>query len=84
MGRLAAFRPAPDGSGALQVRGGRAAAAMWIALLAVRITFDVVGTGLGAQLLTRTGVILVLIAASRGTAALVTRAREPQRVPQWA
>lgn len=78
MGRIAAFRTAPDGTGALQVRGGLLGAAMWIGLVAVRIAFDALGASLGAHLLTQTGVILVLIAASRGTAALVTRAREPR------
>ena len=79
MGRIAAFRAAPDGSGALQVRGGWLGASMWLGLIAVRIGFDALGASFGAHLLTQTGVILVLIAASRGTAALVTRAREPQQ-----
>lgn len=80
MGRLAVFRSAPDGSGALQTRTGWVGAALWAVLIAVRIGFDALGASLGAQLLTQTGVILVLLAASRATAALVTRAREPHRV----
>lgn len=80
MGRLSVFRGAPDGSGALQTRTGWIGAALWVVLIAVRIGFDVVGASLGAHLLTQTGVILVLLAASRATAALVTRAREPHRV----
>ncbi|MGN6446132.1 hypothetical protein [Amnibacterium sp.] len=78
MGRMSVFRPAPGGSGALQTRTGWPGASLWIALLAVRIGFDALGASLGAHLLTQTGVILVLIAASRATAALVTRAREPR------
>jgi len=80
MGRLTVFRPDPDGSGALQTRTGWWGASLWLALIAVRIAFDVVGAGLGAHLLTQTGVILVLVAASRATAALVVRAREPHRL----
>jgi hypothetical protein len=84
MGRLAAFRSAPDGSGALQTRSGWLGASLWAVLIAVRIGFDVVGASLGAHLLTQTGVILVLLAASRATAALVTRAREPHRLARSA
>lgn len=84
MGRLSVFRSAPDGSGALQTRTGWIGAALWAVLIAVRIGFDVVGTSLGAHLLTQTGVILVLLAASRATSALVTRAREPHRLLQSA
>lgn len=84
MGRLATFRMAPDGSGSLQTRTGWAGAALWAVLIAVRIGFDAVGGALGAHLLTRTGIILVLLGASRATAALVTRAREPRRALQSA
>ncbi len=84
MGRLSVFRSAPDGSGVLQTRTGWIGAALWAVLIAVRIGFDVVGASLGAHLITRTGVILVLLAASRATAALVTRAREPHRALQSA
>jgi hypothetical protein len=80
MGRLSVFRAAPDGSGALQTRTGWIGAALWVVLVAVRLGFDAVGSSLGAHLLTQTGMILVLLAASRATAALVTRAREPHRV----
>lgn len=80
MGRLAVFRSAPDGSGALQTRTGWSGAALWAVLIAVRIGFDLLGASLGAHLLTQTGVILVLLAASRATAALVTRTREPRRL----
>ena len=82
MGRLSIFRNAPDGT--LQTRTGWVGAAMWAVLIAVRIGFDVVGASLGTHLLTQTGVILVLLAASRATAALVTRAREPHRTLQSA
>lgn len=84
MGRLAVFRSAPNGSGALQTRTGWVGASLWIVLIAVRIGFDVLGSSLGAHLLTQTGVILVLLAASRATAALVIRAREPHRLVQSA
>lgn len=84
MGRLSVFRPDPSGNGMLQTRTGWAGASLWIALIAVRIAFDAVGAALGAHLLTQTGVILVLVAASRATAALVTRAREPRRTLQSA
>ena len=80
MGRLTTFRAAPDGSGAIQSRTGWAGASLWAVLIAVRVGFDVLGSALGAHLLTQTGVILVLLAASRATAALVIRAREPHRV----
>jgi hypothetical protein len=80
MGRLALFRADPNGSGAIQSRTGWTGASLWAVLIAVRIGFDVVGSALGAQLLTRTGVILVLLAASRATAALVIRIREPHRL----
>jgi hypothetical protein len=79
MGRLAVFRPDPSGNGMLQTRTGWAGASLWIALIAVRIAFDAVGASMGAHLLTQTGVILVLVAVSRATAAFVTRAREPRR-----
>ncbi|MBW4042043.1 MAG: hypothetical protein HIU86_07920 [Acidobacteria bacterium] len=79
MGRLAVFRSAPDGSPALQTRTGWVGAAMWAVLIAVRVGFDALGGALGAHLLTQTGVILVLLAASRATAALVIRVREPHR-----
>ena len=84
MGRLSVFRPAPDGSGTLETRTGWVGAAMWAVLIGVRIAFDAIGSSLGSHLLTQTGVILVLLAASRATAALVTRAREPHRVLQSA
>jgi hypothetical protein len=76
MGRLTVFRTGPDGT--LQVRGGWIGAALWVGLIAVRVAFDALGGLLGAHLLTQTGVILLLIAVSRGTAALIIRAREPQ------
>jgi hypothetical protein len=76
MGRFTVFRPGPDG--ALQTRGGWPGAALWIGLVAVRVAFDALGAALGAHLLTQTGMILLLIAVSRGTAALVIRAREPR------
>lgn len=76
MGRLTVFRAGPDG--ALQTRGGWTGAALWIGLVAVRIAFDALGATLGAHLLTQTGMILLLIAVSRGIAALVIRAREPR------
>jgi hypothetical protein len=82
MGRLSVFRAGPDG--ALQTRTGWIGAALWAVLIAVRIGFDAVGASLGAHLLTQTGVILVLLAASRATSALVTRAREPHRLLQSA
>lgn len=78
MGRLAAFRPDPAGTGRLQTRTGWAGASLWFVLIAVRIAFDAFATTLGSHVLTETGVILLMVAASRGTAALITRAREPQ------
>jgi hypothetical protein len=84
MGALAMFRADPNGSGAIQTRTGWAGASLWAVLIAVRIGFDVIGSALGAHLLTQTGVILVLLAASRATAALVIRAREPHRALQSA
>lgn len=84
MGRLAAFRTAPDGSGRTQVRGGPLAASLWIVLIGVRLGFDALGGVLGAHLLTQTGVILILIAASRATSALVVRTREPRSALQSA
>lgn len=80
MGRLAAFRAAPEAPSVLQTRTGRVGASLWAVLIAVRIGFDALGSSLGAHLLTRTGVILVLLAASRATAAVVIRAREPHRL----
>ncbi|WP_423922040.1 hypothetical protein ACPEEZ_01950 [Frigoribacterium sp. 2-23] len=81
MGRLTRFRTAarPDRKGrVIEARTGRAGAALWIALIAVRVLMGVVGASLGAHLLESTGVILLTIAVNRAALALVVDAKLPE------
>lgn len=80
MGRMTAFRRSAEG--VLQSRTGWAGASLWLVLIAVRIGMDVAGAALGSHVVTTTGVILLLIAASRATSALVARARAPRPASQ--
>lgn len=81
MGKLTVFRVAatPDSKGRrIEARSGPAGAALWVALIVVRIGLDVVGGMLGAHLLTATGVILLTVAVSRAASALMMDGRMPQ------
>lgn len=78
MGSRTRFRTvsAPDAKGrTLQSRTGWIGAALWVALIVVRIGLDVVGGHLGAHLLTSTGVILLMLAVNRAARALVVDQR---------
>jgi hypothetical protein len=78
MGRLSRFRTVstPDAKGrTLQSRTGWVGAALWVALIVVRIGLDVVGGHLGAHLLTSTGVVLLMLAVNRAARALVVDQR---------
>lgn len=81
MGRLTTFNvvATPDSKGRrIEMRSGKAGAALWVVLILVRVGLDVVGGALGAHLLTATGVILLTVAASRAAAALMIDGRMPQ------
>lgn len=78
MGSRTRFRTVstPDAKGrTLQSRTGWIGAALWVALIVVRIGLDVVGAHLGAHLLTSTGVILLMLAVNRAARALVVDQR---------
>jgi hypothetical protein len=81
MGRLTMFRvapkPGPKGD-MMQARTGRWGAALWIVFIAVRIGFDVLGAHLHAELLTSTGMVLVMLAVNRAARALVIDQRLPR------
>ena len=79
MGRLAVFRADPADRAVLQARTGWAGVSLWIVLIAVRIGLDLTAHALGASFVASTGVVLILLAVTRGTSALVTRARAAQR-----
>lgn len=78
MGRLTVFRPSPSAMGAWQTRTGWLGAGLWLVLVAVRVGISAVGPELGAHVATTSGVLLLLLAGTRGTAALVARSRAPQ------
>jgi hypothetical protein len=81
MGRLTTIRVAgaPDKKGnPFEARAGGVGVALWIVFLGLRIGIDVIGAGLGAQLLTGTGVILLSVAANRAASALVIDSRLPR------
>lgn len=83
MGSIAQFRVAarPDDEGrSLQTRTGGLGAVLWVVLIAVRIGMDVLGSGLGAHLLSSTGMILLMIAVNRAARALVLDRRIPAHV----
>jgi hypothetical protein len=68
MGAIAHFRRIPAAAGApvsYETRTGWWGLVLWIAVIAVRVGFDVVATGLGAHAATTTGVIVLLLAANR-------------------
>ncbi|GAA1492899.1 hypothetical protein [Curtobacterium herbarum] len=78
MGSRTRFRTVgtPDSTGrTLQSRTGWSGAALWVALIVVRIGLDVVGAHLGAHLLTSTGVVLLMLAVNRAARALVVDQR---------
>ena len=81
MGRLTAFRTDPAVPGRLQSRTGALGASLWLVLIAGRIGLDLAAGAAGSALLTSSGTILVLIAVSRATAALIARGRAPMPVP---
>ena len=78
MGRLTLFRPSPTAIGAWQTRTGWLGAGLWLVLIAVRVGISTAGPLLGAHVATTSGVLLLLLAATRGTAALIARSRAPQ------
>lgn len=68
MGALAHFRPFAASSDAAvrwESRTGWWGLALWLLVVAARIGIDVLAVRLGAQLVTSTGVILLVIAANR-------------------
>ena len=81
MGRLTSFRTDPARPHELQARTGGAGVALWVVLIALRVGLDLLGSALGAQVVTATGVILILLAATRASSALVARTRAPQLTP---
>src|SRR4051794_2162007 len=80
MGRLTTFRRDPAAPGTLQVRTGWFGASLWLVLIAVRLGVDAVADSLGAHLLTSTGVILIVIAASRATRSVIVLGRAPHNL----
>jgi len=81
MGRLTMFRVAttagPKGQ-TIQARTGGWGACLWVVLIAVRIGLDVLGAHLGAELLTSTGTILLMLAVNRAARAAVIDQRLPR------
>lgn len=83
MGSISRFRVAPradDKGRTLQTRTGALGAVLWIVLIVVRLGMDVVGTSLGAHLLSSTGMILLMIAVNRAARAVVLDRRIPSHV----
>jgi hypothetical protein len=81
MGARTRFRTVdtPDAKGrTLQSRTGWVGAGLWIALIVVRVGLDVVGAGLGAHLLSSTGVVLLMLAVNRAARALAVDQRIPR------
>lgn len=78
MGRLTEFRLSPASNGTWQTRTGLLGAALWLVLVAVRVGLSAAGPVLGAHAAASTGVVLVVLAVTRGTAGLIARARAPQ------
>jgi hypothetical protein len=78
MGRLTVFRLSPAATGAWETRTGVLGAALWLVLIAVRVGASAAGPALGARTAASTGVLLVVLAVTRGTAALIARSRAPQ------
>jgi hypothetical protein len=81
MGRLTTFRvaptPGPKGD-TMQSRTGGWGAGLWVVLIAVRVGLDVLGAHLGAELLTSTGAILLMLALNRAARAVVIDQRLPR------
>lgn len=78
MGRLTVFRLSPTSTGTWETRTGWLGAALWLVLVVVRIGISTAGPALGAHVAAASGVSLVLLAATRGTTALIARSRAPQ------
>jgi hypothetical protein len=81
MGRLTIFRVAPTPSpkgDTMQSRTRGWGAALWIVLILVRVGLDVLGAHLGAELITSTGTILLMLALNRAARAVVLDQRLPR------
>ncbi|MGT2426291.1 hypothetical protein [Amnibacterium kyonggiense] len=78
MGRLTVFRLSPTAPGRWQTRTGWLGAALWLVLIVVRVGISAAGPALGAHIAAASGLSLVLLAATRGTTALIARTRAPQ------
>jgi hypothetical protein len=78
MGRIAQFRPAPADPGMIESRTGRLGVGIWIGLVAVRVTLDVVGHRMGSAVAVSTGSILLFLALNRAASAFVISARQPR------
>jgi RsiW-degrading membrane proteinase PrsW (M82 family) len=78
MGRLTSYRREAAAPHAVEVRTGAWGASLWLVLIGARVGLDLLATSLGGHLLTQTGMILILLGASRLTSAVVTRNRMPQ------
>ncbi|PZF62221.1 hypothetical protein DEI92_01595 [Curtobacterium sp. MCBD17_034] len=82
MGTMTRFRTVdadrPGRPSSLEARSGWTGAALWLVLVLVRVGIDVLGSQLGAVLLTSTGVVLLGIAANRAARAFVIDRRIPR------
>jgi hypothetical protein len=79
MGRIARFRPSPADPRLTESRTGVLGIAIWLGLVAVRVTLDVAGHQLGSDIAISTGSILLVLALNRFASALVVSARRPRR-----
>jgi hypothetical protein len=81
MGRMTTFRiaPQPNEKGlTIQARTGGWGAGLWVVLIAVRVGLDVLGGAMGAELVTSTGAILLVLALNRAARAVVMDQRMPR------
>ncbi|MFD1720362.1 hypothetical protein [Amnibacterium endophyticum] len=81
MGARTVFRPSPTRFDLWESRTGKAGAALWLVLIAMRVGVSVAGPSLGVHVMASAGVPLLILACARGTAALVARSRAPQALP---
>lgn len=77
MGRIARFRPSPTDPRMVESRTGWLGVGIWIALIVVRVTLDLIGHRLGSDVAVATGAIIVMVALNRAASALVVTARQP-------
>lgn len=75
MGSITRFRPSPADPRVTETRAGWLGVAIWLGLVVVRVGLDFAGHKMGSDLAVSSGVLLVILAVNRLTAALVVSAR---------